>query len=168
MADKKINDVKLLQFIRDGNSPAEAARKLGVGRAAVCKRLKLLKVGTTKDIALRSAPRLINTQIDALGQLVRINDGISSELDAIERELLTAESEAKGGLRGQKLKHTAEIRKQLGLFIDLLERVYSVRATEEFQREVVTILGEVSPEVRAEIIRRLTERRAIRSTLAMD
>ena len=33
MAKKKINDDTLLQLIRDGNSPAEAARRLGVGRA---------------------------------------------------------------------------------------------------------------------------------------
>jgi hypothetical protein len=44
MAKKKINDDTLLQLIRDGNSPAEAARRLGVGRAAVCKRLKALKM----------------------------------------------------------------------------------------------------------------------------
>ncbi len=49
MAKKKINDDTLLQLIRewkqhgwDGNSPAEAARPLGVGRAAVSKRLKAL------------------------------------------------------------------------------------------------------------------------------
>ncbi len=40
MALKKINDDLLLRLIGEGNSPAEAARNLGVGRAAVCKRLK--------------------------------------------------------------------------------------------------------------------------------
>lgn len=33
-AVKKINDDELLQLTRAGNSPAEAVRKLGVGRAA--------------------------------------------------------------------------------------------------------------------------------------
>ncbi|MFZ0928545.1 MAG: hypothetical protein WAN11_08090 [Syntrophobacteraceae bacterium] len=32
MAKKKINDDTPLQLIRDGNSPAGAARRLGVGR----------------------------------------------------------------------------------------------------------------------------------------
>ena len=35
MAQKKINDHTLLQLIRDGNSLAGAARRLGVGRAFV-------------------------------------------------------------------------------------------------------------------------------------
>ncbi|MGA3114381.1 MAG: hypothetical protein ABSF90_08105 [Syntrophobacteraceae bacterium] len=39
MAKKKANDDALLQLIRDGNSPAEAVRWLGVGRAAVSKLL---------------------------------------------------------------------------------------------------------------------------------
>ena len=40
MAKKKINDDTLLQLIRDGNSPAGAAHRFEVGRAAVFKRLK--------------------------------------------------------------------------------------------------------------------------------
>ena len=32
MAKKKINDDRLLQLIRDGNSPTGAARRLGVGK----------------------------------------------------------------------------------------------------------------------------------------
>jgi hypothetical protein len=57
MAKKKINDDTLLQLIRDGNSPAEAARRLGVGRAAASKRLKALKIGVTGDVMLRSAAK---------------------------------------------------------------------------------------------------------------
>ena len=53
MALKKINDDVLLLLIREGNSPAEAARYLLVGRAAVCKRLKSLKVSIAGDVALR-------------------------------------------------------------------------------------------------------------------
>ncbi|MGO9016805.1 MAG: hypothetical protein ACLQVJ_00490 [Syntrophobacteraceae bacterium] len=47
MAKKKINDDTLLQLIRDGNSPADAARRLGVGRAAVSNRLKAEVWGRT-------------------------------------------------------------------------------------------------------------------------
>ncbi|MGA2229074.1 MAG: hypothetical protein ABSH41_31960 [Syntrophobacteraceae bacterium] len=54
MAKKKINDDTLLQSIRDGNSPAEASRRLGVGRAAVSKLLKVLKIGGARDVMLRS------------------------------------------------------------------------------------------------------------------
>ena len=65
MAKKKINDDTLLQLIRDGNSPAEAARRLGVGRAAVSKRLKTLKIGVTRGVTLRSAAKLVDRGMDA-------------------------------------------------------------------------------------------------------
>ncbi|MGO9020983.1 MAG: hypothetical protein ACLQVJ_21785 [Syntrophobacteraceae bacterium] len=59
MAKKKINDDTLLQLIRDGNSPAEAARRLGVVRAAVCKRLKALKIVVTRELTVRFIPRAV-------------------------------------------------------------------------------------------------------------
>ena len=50
MAHKKVNDDALLQLIRDGNSPAGAARRLGAGRAAVSKRLEnYLKITCLKS-----------------------------------------------------------------------------------------------------------------------
>ncbi|MGO9018068.1 MAG: hypothetical protein ACLQVJ_06915 [Syntrophobacteraceae bacterium] len=59
MAKKKINDDRLLQLIRDGNSPAGAARRLGVGRAAVSKRLKALKIGVTRELTARFIRRAV-------------------------------------------------------------------------------------------------------------
>ncbi len=58
MALKKISDDVLLRLIREGNGSAEAARYLGVGRAAVCKRLKSLKVSSVRDVAqpFRASP----------------------------------------------------------------------------------------------------------------
>jgi hypothetical protein len=72
MAKKKINDDTLLQLIRDGNSPAGATRRLGVGRAAVFKRLKALKIGVTRDVTLRSAAKLVDHGMDAMAQLQKI------------------------------------------------------------------------------------------------
>ncbi|MFZ0930016.1 MAG: hypothetical protein WAN11_15530 [Syntrophobacteraceae bacterium] len=59
MAKKKTNDDTLLQLIRDGNSPPEAARRLGVGRAAVSKRLKALKIVVTRELTVRFIPRAV-------------------------------------------------------------------------------------------------------------
>ncbi|MGA3115234.1 MAG: hypothetical protein ABSF90_12485 [Syntrophobacteraceae bacterium] len=72
MAKKKINDDTLLQLIRDGNSPTEAARRLGVGRAAVSKRLKALKIEVTRDVTLRSAAKLVDRGMDAMALLQKI------------------------------------------------------------------------------------------------
>ncbi len=53
MAKEKINDDTLLQLIRDGNSRAEASRRLGVGRAEEEK-------GSDPDLALFSPCSPIN------------------------------------------------------------------------------------------------------------
>ena len=84
MAKKKINDDTLIQLIRDGNSPVEAARRLGVGRAAVSKRLKALKIGVARDVTLRRRPNLSTRGMDAMAQLRKINDSVNAELDPIE------------------------------------------------------------------------------------
>jgi DNA-binding transcriptional LysR family regulator len=80
MAKKKINDDTLLQLIRDGNSPAGAARRLGVGRAAVSNRLKALNIGVGRDVTLRSAAKLVDRGMGAMAQLQKINNSINDAL----------------------------------------------------------------------------------------
>ena len=62
----------------------------------------------------------------------------------------------------------AEIRGQLNLQLDIFKTLYDVEAIAEFQKEVLTAIEEVSPDVRNTIIRRLKERKALRGTLTVD
>ena len=84
MAKKKINDDTVLQLIRDGNSPAGAARRLGVGRPAVSNRLKAPKIGIAGNVTLRSAAKLVDRGMDAMAQLQKMNNSTNAELDRIE------------------------------------------------------------------------------------
>lgn len=63
------------------------------------------------------------------------------------------------------LKAMAEIRNQLRLQLEIYQTLYDVQAAEEFQKEVLHAIGEVSPDVRDAIIRRLKENRAIRAAI---
>jgi hypothetical protein len=58
-----------------------------------------------------------------------------------------------------------EIRGQLKLQLEIFQALYAMQAVQQFQAEVLEIIGNVSPEARDEIIRRLTEKNALRSNL---
>ena len=63
------------------------------------------------------------------------------------------------------LRACAEIRNQIALQVQIFEKLFSLREVEEFQKTVLEILGEVSPEMRNEFIRRLNAKRSVRAAL---
>lgn len=160
--------MQLEQLVREGNEVSEIARKLGVTKGAVSKKLKSLKVAVTKDVALRSAPRIVDNGLDAMAQLRRINSSIHKELNQIEEDLEATTVEDRTGLQDQKLKHVAEIRKQITLLLEIARVLYNLDEVKAFQEIVVEEIGNASPEIRKEILQRLAERRFIRSSLQLN
>ncbi len=66
------------------------------------------------------------------------------------------------------LQAMAEIRNQLRLQLDIFQSLYDMKAVQEFQDEVLTAIGDASPDVRDKIIRKLNEKRAIRSAVKFN
>jgi hypothetical protein len=164
----RISLIQLEQLVREGNGVSEIARKLKVTKGAISKRLKALNVAVAKDVCLRSAPKLVDNGLDAMAQLRRINGLINKELDQIEADLEVATAEDRKGLQDQKLKHVAEIRKQLGLVLDIAQILYNADEVKAFQEIAVEEIGNVAPEVKHRILQRLNERRLIRSSLQLN
>jgi hypothetical protein len=79
----KISNLVLEQLVREGNGVSEIARKLGVTKGAVTKRLKALDVAITKNVTLRYAGELVERKIDTIGQLLKINDYANELLDGL-------------------------------------------------------------------------------------
>jgi hypothetical protein len=52
--------------------------------------------------------------------------------------------------------------------LDIFQSLYDMKAVQEFQDEVLTAIGEASPDVRDKIIRSLNEKRAIRSAIKFN
>jgi len=188
MGSKKISNVELEQLIREGNGVSEIARKLKVSKGAVSKRLKALNVAITRDVTLHHAGEIVEKKLDAIEQLQKINEYANELLDLLMRwnrgdegALQILESQVrKVKLRGSEeevteykfkdprelaLKAMAEIRGQLALQLDIFKALYDMAAVAEFQKEVLTAIGEVSSDVRSKIIHNLQKARAIRSTL---
>lgn len=168
MPKKKISFIELEKLVREGNNVSQIAKKIGVTKGAVSKALKKLDVAISKDVALRSAPEIVDKKIDAMSQLIKINQLINTELDYIEGNIKTASDAERKQLQDQKLKHVAEVRKQLGLLLNIAQALYNIDEVKLFQETVLGVIGNASPELRQKIIYELQQRRAIRSTVDLN
>ena len=190
MGELKINDRKMLRLIDSGMSQSEAAKKIGVSRQAVSKRLQELRGKTTRVVVSKKIEQVVDRKIDAIDQLQKINDYANELLDLLmrwnrgESEALQAlESQVKKfrigdeeiGIKEVKIKDPrqlalqamAEIRNQLKLQLEIFQALFSLQAAEEFQNVVLETISEVDPNVRNEIIRRLNDKRSVRSAVRL-
>ncbi len=170
---KKISNLELEQLVREGNGVSEIARKMGVSKGAVSKRLKALKVAISKDVTLFHAGQIVEKKLDAIEQLQKINDSANEILSQAMRRLRgekgpsgdDTDQALKNNPRELALKAMAEIRGQLKVQLEIFKALYDLAAVAEFQKEILTSIGEVAPDVRDKILRNLQKARAIRSTL---
>ena len=190
MPKPKIDRVQLNRMLRAGKSPKEVAEHFGVSQAAICKARKGLNVAVVKNVVLESAHKVVAEHLDTIGQLQKINQNANELLDLLMRwnrgdseALQILESQVrKVKVQGKEeevkeyrfkdprelaLKAMQEIRGQLNLQLDIFKTLYDVQAVAEFQKEVLSAIGEVSPDVRDRIIKRLKEGRALRQSVSI-
>lgn len=181
MARRKISNVELEQLVKEGNGVSQIARILKVSKGTVSRRLKALNVGIAKNVTLHHAGEIVKKEINAAEQLYKINKTANELLDLLlacmngDEKARQAAMERvapllgpKGGPLDAAVKIKAEIRQQLKLQLEIFQALYDMQAVAEFQREVLETIGDVSPEIRDQIIRNLKERSAIRSTLSIS
>ena len=120
-----------------------------------------------KNVALETAHKVVEKNLNAVDQLQKINTYANELLDLLmrwnrgdEEALQILESQVKKvRVRGSEeevteykfkdprelaLKAMAEIRGQLNLQLDIFKTLYDVQAIADFQREVLDAIGEVS------------------------
>jgi predicted transcriptional regulator len=187
---KKISILELERLVSEGNRVSEIANKLGASKGAISKRLKALNVAITKNVTLHHAGEIVEKKLDAIEQLQKINDYANELLDLLMRwnrgdeaalQILESQVASKKVRVGDKeefvkefkfkdprelaLRAMQEIRGQLSLQLEIYRALYDMAAAAEFQKEVLTAIGEVAPDVRDKIIHNLQKARVIRSTL---
>jgi len=191
MPKPKIDKVKLNKLLRSGKSQKEIAQVFGVSEGAVSKAKQALSVQVVKSVVLENAHRVVDQNLNAVQQLHNVNrvanqllDELTGEDKTINRMVKAVEGSLnyEGDLSKQKehirriilkvnqdrltaLKACAEIRNQLKLQLEIFQTLYDMKAVEEFQKEVLTAIGEVSPDVRNRIVNKLSQKRAIRSAI---
>jgi hypothetical protein len=190
MTNGKIDKVKLSQMLRSGKSGKECAKVFGVTEGAISQTKKELNISVVKSVAMESAHKVVEQNLNTVVQLQKINNYANELLDLLMRwnrgdgeALQILESQVKKvKVRGSEeeiseykfkdprelaLKAMAEIRGQLSLQLDIFKTLYDVQTVADFQKEVLTAIGEVSSDVRDNIIRRLKESRVIRQSVSI-
>jgi predicted transcriptional regulator len=189
----KIDRIKLNRMLRDGKSQKAIAEAMGVSEAAISKAKKELNINVVKSVALENAHKVVDKNLDAVAQLQKINSYANELLDLLMRwnrgddeALQILESQVRTVKVGKgkdaelitqykfkdprslALKAMAEIRGQLNLQLDIFKTMYDMAAVAEFQKEVLTAIGEEAPDVRNRIIQRLKESRALRQSVSIN
>lgn len=174
MPPRKVSDKQLKQLVIEGNGVSEIARRLGVSKSTVSRRLKDLNIAITRSVTIREAPKIVEGEINAFEQLQAINRDANDMLQAL-MGLIRGDVEALAHIQGctpspkdpreLALRCMSEIRSQLDMQLKLMQALYDMKAVAEFQQEVVAAIGEAAPDVRERIIHNLQKKRAIRSSL---
>ncbi len=188
----KIDLEKLEQMItKEKKSLTQCAKYFGTSIAAVSKARKKLGIAIVRNTAIEYAPTVVKNKLDAIGQLQKINDNANELLDLCMRwqrgdneALRILESHVKYVMVGSgekkevvkqfkfkdprelALRAMAEIRNQLGLQIEIFKTLYDAEIVQEFMKEIVHLLAEVSPELRNKFIERIREKKALNSAVS--
>jgi hypothetical protein len=155
MSNGKIDKLKLSQLLRSGKSGKDCSKVFGVTEGAISQARKELNIAVVKSVALETAHQVVEKNLNAVDQLLNINRKANTLLElAIQTED-----------HDTTLKAMREIRGQLELQLEIFKTFYDIQAVADFQREVLTAIGEVDSGVRNRIINRLKEGRALRQSV---
>lgn len=155
MSNGKIDKLKLSQLLRSGKSGKDCAKFFSVTEGAISQARKELNIAVVKSVALETAHQVVEKNLNAVDQLLNINRKANTLLElAIQAED-----------HDTTLKAMREIRGQLELQLEIFKTLYDIQAVADFQREVLTAIGEVDSGVRNLIINRLKEGRALRQSV---
>jgi transcriptional regulator with XRE-family HTH domain len=166
MSKPKINIRKLDQMLRAGKSQREIAKYFDVTPGAVSQAKRQLKNNIVRVVALEKANDVVESHLDIMRQLRKINNAINDELDKAKETAATADGKYKLALQQIIIKLSAEIRRQLEAQLKILEVWRDMKVNLEFQTELLAFLDGMQPGARDEIIQRLKERGTLRGTLS--
>ena len=191
MPEKKVNDSVMLAMLDKGKKQVEIAQFFGVSCQAISDRLKKLRGGVIKNVVLEAAPEIVEKKLNAVQQLYDINQDAREILDLLmrwnrgdEAALQVLESQVRKVKVGKTEKFIEEfkfkdprelalkamtvIEGQLRLQLDIFKTLYGIEEVAAFQKEIIQLLKETSPELRNEFIRRLKQKQALRSNALID
>lgn len=156
----KINPTKLRNLLKEGKKQREIAKIFGVAEPSVSIAVKKLKLGKAKNITLSSGKKDVKIQIDAIAQLTKASEVINEIIDGIRKQ-----TKPKRPDKILLMKACDRIESQLKTKLEISKTLYNMAEIVEFRHELIVLLGETSPKLRNDFIRRLKKAKAIRESI---
>lgn len=156
----KVDAAELQELVGKKKTNAEIAKHFGVSRPAITQAIKRLNREIAGEVL--STPAKVERAANAGLKMAERYQAIAEAADDVLREA------RKGGgpwSRKTVLDACKVIREQLEFQARMIEMLHDFNTVQEFQQEVMSVIGEAAPDVRAEIQRRLQERRTLRFSL---
>jgi hypothetical protein len=157
MSNGKIDKLRLSNMLRSGKSGKDCAKAFSVTEGAISQARKELNIAVIRSVGLETAHQVVDRNLNAVDQLLNINRKANTLLELA----IKAED------HDTTLKAMREIRGQLELQLEIFKTLYDLEAVADFQREVLTAIGEANKDVRDRVVQRLKEGRALRGSVSI-
>lgn len=158
---QRLTDHELKRLYEEGKTQSEIARRYGLNKSTVSRRLRKFKIDCTASAA-HAAGEVITEEIDGFKALNRLHSRTETLLDQLEQvwsgEANLAELEDKLGrtsLLDALLNTRKELRNQLRLMAEISARLYDVQSVRKFQDTVIDEIRQVDPSFAKKIVDRL-------------
>jgi hypothetical protein len=168
MRHRKVDLIHLRRMHEEGKPGNEMARFFKVSEGTISKNLKALGLAQNQDIVLRSATKINDKKLSAMTRLERIAKVVEDELTYIRKTIKNTKGEERREWQEVQLKHTAEIRKQVNLLLEIAQALYNIEEVEAFKKIVLEEIGNESEELRERILQRIRQRRSDRGVAGIS
>ena len=148
-AKAKLSDDDLRDYLSKGIPQTQIAALCRVSAQAISQRVKALEARAAAKAplhAVRAASSMWDTRTAAEENYQRCLALLSDCENATERT-----------------RALAEIRQHLQFGMQVIETLYTVQETKDFMTEVLEVIGQIDPDARDTILRKLSEKRALRA-----
>jgi hypothetical protein len=160
MRRRKVDPIQLENMLQQKMLQKDIAAFFKVTEGTVSKNITELQKAKSQDVVLRAATKINDRKLSAMTRLERIAKVVEDELTYIRRTIKGTKGDERREWQEVQLKHTAEIRKQVNLLLEIAQALYNVEEVEAFKKIVLEEIGGVDEEIRTKILDRIRQRRA--------
>lgn len=179
MRNAKIDLQKMRSMLRAGKSQKQCSEYFRCSKAAISQAVKSLNRNVAKVSSFEVAGKIYDSELGVVDQLKSINTASDYLLNLI-LDFLQGDPEAVEALKRQQkdlqdvthkdpkdilIRTISEIRKNVGMQVNILEILYNIESIQSFQNAVIEAIGEESVELRDKVLHRLKQQRLLRQSV---
>lgn len=179
MPNGKIDRRTFHRMVRAGKNQAQIAKHFGVSPSAVSQYAANHRAAVTKTAVLNHADRLCRADIDLLEKTSAQEKRL---LEVAQLSWDIATGDVKAVAKAQRIRKLLprtqfsdpsaiylqairELTNLLKLKKDLMMSMFDITTAAAFQKEVMKLIADMSPEMRKEVIKRLKENKALSASI---